>query len=73
MVASSYGSVYGTLLDDARRLYVFDGIALREYAYELDGTGAGRATAVTDEDRVRGQRAIRETVEGIARLYRYRQ
>ena len=51
----------------------FDGIALREYAYELDGTGAGRVTAVADEDRVRGQRAIRETVEGIARLYRPRQ
>ena len=64
--------MYGTLLDDARRLYIFDGIALREYAYELDGTGAGRATAIADEDRVRGQRAIRETVEGIARLYRYR-
>ncbi len=73
VVASSYGSVYGTLLDDARRLYVFDGIALREYAYELDGTGAGRSTAIADEDRVRGQRAIREAVEGIARLYRYRQ
>ena len=73
VVASSYGSVYGTLLDDARRLYIFDGIALREYAYELDGTGAGRATAIPDEDRVRGQRAIRETVEAIARLNRYRQ
>jgi hypothetical protein len=30
LVASSYGSVYGVLLDDARRLYVLDGIALRE-------------------------------------------
>jgi hypothetical protein len=73
VVASSYGSVYGTLLDDARRLYVFDGIALREYEYELDGTSAGRSAAIADEDRVRGQRAIREAVEGIARLYRYRQ
>jgi len=73
VVASSYGSVYGALLDDARRLYIFDGIALREYAYELDGTGAGRAITVSDEDRVQGQRAIRETVEGIARLNRYRQ
>ncbi len=72
VVASSYGSVYGALLDDARRLYVFDGIALREYAYELDGTGAGRATVIADADRARGQRAIRDTVEGIARLYRYR-
>ena len=73
VVASSYGSVYGALLDDARRLYIFDGVALREYAYELDGTGAGRMTAITEEDRVRGQRAIRETVEGLARLNRYRQ
>ena len=73
VVASSYGSVYGALLDDARRLYIFDGIALREYAYELDGTGSGRMTAITDEDRARGQRAIRETVEGVARLNRYRQ
>jgi hypothetical protein len=54
------------------RLYIFDAIALREYAYELDGTGAGRATAVADEDRVRGQRTIRGTVEGNARLNRYR-
>ena len=71
-VASSYGSVYGALLDDARRLYVIDGISLREYAYELDGTGAGRAVAVTDQDRARSQRAIRATVEGIAAFYRYR-
>ena len=38
MVASSYGNVYGALLDDARRLYIFDGIALRENVYELDGS-----------------------------------
>jgi arylsulfatase A-like enzyme len=72
LVASSYGSVYGALLDDARRLYVIDGIALREYSYEIDGTGAGRAVAVTAEDRVRSQREIRRTVEGIAAFYGYR-
>jgi hypothetical protein len=72
VVASSYGSVYGALLDNARRLYVIDGIALREYAYVLDGTGAGRAVAVTNEDRVRSQRAIRATVEGLAAFYGYR-
>ena len=33
----------------------------------LDGTGAGRVETVSDTDRVRGQRAIRATVEGIAR------
>ena len=64
--------MYGTLLDNARRLYVFDGIALREYLYELDGTGAGRQLTVTDADRVRGQRAIRATVEEVARFYGYR-
>ena len=73
LVASSYGSVYGTLLDDARRLYIFDGIAMREYAYELDGTGTGRTTPISDQDRERGQRAIRETIEAIARFNRYRQ
>jgi Sulfatase len=72
LVASSYGSVYGTLLDDARRLYIIDGIALREYSYELDDTGAGRAADVRDEDRARSQRAIRATVEGIAEFYGYR-
>jgi arylsulfatase A-like enzyme len=73
VVASSYGSVYGTLLDDGRRLYIFDGIAMRDYAYELDGTGTGRATTISDDDRVRGQRAIRETVDAIARFNHYRQ
>ncbi len=73
LVASSYGSVYGTLLDDARRLYIFDGIAMREYAYELDGTATGRSTSISGQDRKRGQRAIRETIEAIARFNRYRQ
>ena len=72
LVVSSYGSVYGTLLDNARRLYIFDAIGLREYLYQLDGTGAGRPVTVTDEDRVRSQRAIRATVEAIATLYGYR-
>ena len=73
MVASSYGSVYGALLDDARRLYILDGVGFREYAYDLDGTGPGRVSTVTADDRARGQRAIRETVEAIARFNRYRQ
>ena len=71
MVASSYGSVYGALLNDARRLYILDGVGFREYAYDLDGTGPGRVSTVTPDDRERSQRAIRETVEGIARFYGY--
>jgi hypothetical protein len=71
VVASSYGSVYGALLDDARRLYIVDGVSLREYAYELDGSGAGRAMTVRTADRDAGQRAIRETVSGLARFYNF--
>ena len=72
VVASSYGSVYGALLDDARRLYIFDGIGLREYAYAIDGSGAGRAMTVSNDDRERGQRAIRDTINAIARFSGYR-
>jgi hypothetical protein len=71
LLASSYGSVYGALSDDARRLYILDAIALHEYAYELDGSAAGRQVSVTDEDRARGQQAIRTTVEAIAQFYGY--
>src|SRR4029453_12515772 len=56
MVASSYGSVYGTLIDDARRLYIIDAVSLREYEYELDGTAAGRKIAVREGDREAGQK-----------------
>src|SRR5262249_22595367 len=72
VIASSYGNVYGALVDTARRLYIVDGIALREYSYELDGTGAGRAVATSDDERARGQQAIRATVEAIASFYGYR-
>lgn len=71
MVASSYGSVYGALLDDARRLYIIDAISLREYVYELDGSAAGRAVPVHGEDREAGQRAIRATIGEISRFYAY--
>jgi hypothetical protein len=71
VIASSYGSVYGALLDDAARLYIIDGVSLREYEYELDGSGAGRAVAVRPQDRAAGQQAIRATVSGIARFFNY--
>jgi arylsulfatase A-like enzyme len=71
VVASSYGSVYGALLDDARRLYIIDAVSLREHVYELDGSAAGRAVAVRSPDREAGQRAIRGTIEEISRFYGY--
>jgi Sulfatase len=70
LVASSYGSVYGWLSDDARQLYVSDGVALRDYRYVLDGTPTGRAVAVTPEDRQAGQAAVREAISAISRFYK---
>ena len=71
VVASSYGSVYGALLDDARRLYIVDAISLREYEYELDGSAAGRAVPVRRADRESAQTAIRSAIDEIARFYAY--
>jgi arylsulfatase A-like enzyme len=72
VVASSYGSVYGALLDDARKLYIIDAVSLREHVYELDGSAAGRSVPVRAADRDAGQRAVRATVDEIARFYAYR-
>jgi glucan phosphoethanolaminetransferase (alkaline phosphatase superfamily) len=72
VVASSYGSVYGTLLDDARRLYIIDAVSLKEHVYELDGSAAGKAVSVSRNDREAGQRAIREAIEEMSRFYAYR-
>lgn len=71
LVASSYGSVYGWLDDDGRQLYVSDGVSLRDYRYELDGTPAGRALPVTPNDRRAGQKAIRDAIGEVASFYRY--
>lgn len=71
VVASSYGSVYGALLDDARRLYIIDAVSLREHVYELDASAGGRAVPVRQEDREAGQRAVRATIDEIARFYAY--
>ena len=72
MVASSYGSVYGALLDDARRLYIIDAVSLQEHLYELDGSAAGRAVAVDAGGREAGQRAIRAAIDEVSRFYGYR-
>jgi hypothetical protein len=72
VVASSYGSVYGALLDDARKLYIIDAVSLREHVYELDGSAAGHSVPVRQADREAGQRAVRATVDEISRFYAYR-
>jgi arylsulfatase A-like enzyme len=71
MVAASYGAVYGALLEDASRYYVFDAIAMRELAFELGPGLEQRQVPVTMELQARGRQTIRDTVEAIGRFYRF--
>lgn len=71
VVASSYGSVYGALLDDGRSLYIIDAVSLKDYVYQLDGSAAGRAVPVTEANRQAGQSAVRATIDEISRFYAY--
>ena len=72
MIAASYGSVYGALLDGATRLYVADAIQRREMAFTIgDGAEPGSAIPVTPAIRRDGGDVIRETVEAIARQYQF--
>ncbi|MDQ3169177.1 MAG: sulfatase-like hydrolase/transferase, partial [Acidobacteriota bacterium] len=72
MLAASYGSVYGALLDGATRLYVADAIQRREMAFTIgDGAVPGSATEVTPAIRRQGGDLIRATVDAIARQYRF--
>ena len=72
MIAASYGSVYGALLEDATRLYVVDAIQRREMAFTIgDGAEPGSAIPVTPAIRRDGGDVIRSTVESIARQYQF--
>jgi hypothetical protein len=71
VIASSYGSVYGALLDGGRRLDILDAVSGQEHAYELDGSAAGRPVTVSSRDRDVGQRAVRNAIERVAAFYRY--
>jgi arylsulfatase A-like enzyme len=72
MVAASYGAVYGAVLDEGRRYYVFDAIAMRELAFEIPpGPAPGTSIEVSEEIRQRGLGVIRTTVEQIAAFYKF--
>ena len=72
MVAASYGAVYGALLDNATRYYVFDAIAMRDMAFELGlGAAPGKEVPVTADIQERGLKLIRETVGAIGAFYRF--
>ena len=71
MVAASYGAVYGALLDDARRYYVFDAIAMRERAFELRDDPGYKECPVTSDIREQGRNVIQDTVSDISSFYRF--
>lgn len=72
MVAASYGAVYGALLANATRYYVFDAVAMREMAFDLgDGAALGKQVPVTPDVRDRGLGVIRGSVESIATFYQF--
>ena len=72
MVASSYGAVYGALLDAGTSLYIIDTVNLREHAYTLGPDVPDEAVAVDDRLRRRGQATIRATIQALADLHGYR-
>jgi arylsulfatase A-like enzyme len=71
MVAASYGSVYGAVLEDGTRLYVADAIERREWAFSLgEGATTGGTIEVTSGLRREAAQVIEHTVHSIARAYR---
>jgi arylsulfatase A-like enzyme len=72
MVASSYGAVYGALLDAATRLYIVDTVNVKEYAYAMQPGEPAVAIPVDANLRGRGQVTIRETIQSLADLHDYR-
>ena len=72
MVAASYGAVYGALLANATRYYVFDAVAMREMAFEMrDGADPGKEVPVTPDVRERGLEVIRGSVGDISTFYKF--
>jgi predicted AlkP superfamily pyrophosphatase or phosphodiesterase len=72
MLAASYGSVYGAVLDEGARLYVVDAIERREMLFELGaGPEPGVRVQIDPATRRAGGSLITRTVESIARSYGY--
>jgi hypothetical protein len=70
MVAASYGSVYGAILENGTRLYVADAMERRELAFNIgDAATPGDAIEVTPELRRTAAQVIEYTVQSIARAY----
>ena len=71
LMASSYGSIYAWLDRSGQQMYIADGVALRDYVFDLDGSPTGVSKPVTAEARAEGQRAIRAGITEIATFYKF--
>jgi hypothetical protein len=72
MIAASYGTVYGAILDGGSRYYIFDAIGMRELAFQLtDAPAAGSPVKLTADVQLRGRALIRQTVEAVGDFYKF--
>jgi len=71
LLASSYGAVYGLLLDRGNTLYIADGVNYTDQVYDLRGGFVGTRGRVTEPQRREYQRLIRQHIENIGSFYGY--
>ena len=69
LVASSYGSVYGLLLNSGHSLYVANAVENADYAYEWGEDSRVSSDPVSPEIRAARQQQIRNDVREIGRFY----
>jgi len=72
LIASSYGAVYGLLLDRGNTLYIVNGVNYTDYVYDLRSGFAGTRGQVTASQKREYQRLIRQHIENIGSFYGYR-
>jgi hypothetical protein len=67
--AASYGAVYAVVRENGRRLYIADAINGGDFAYERDHDNTWIQREVDDGARLMNQLAIRDYIDGMARMY----
>jgi arylsulfatase A-like enzyme len=71
LLASSYGTVYGTLRHNGRRLFVVDAIDGRDTAFDIGTTFVGQRLEITQAMIADNRGLIREELTALARRYGY--
>jgi hypothetical protein len=71
LLASSYGAVYGLLWDEARQLYVADGVNYTDHHYVRGAADRFEERPVAPELQARMRERIQAHVEAIGAFYRF--